>query len=431
MRVRFHHLLVVATLIGPMIAGLGTMRANAQGEVEPLKLGVLLPFTGDLSDFGPPMFNAAELAVSEINEAGGVNGQPIEIVQGDSATAPQQSVEEARRLIEIEGAHALVGPAASGTSQQVAESVTGPGSILEISPSGTSPALTTANDNDFFFRTTISDAAQGQVLAAVTQEQGFATACTMYLNSSYGQGLNDAFVASYEALGGQVTAQVPHEQEQATFTSEIATCTEAQPDVLVTISYPESLGVYLREALESGSVSNFIFSDGAKSPELFTELGWESFAGMHGTNPGAPETDQGAAFDEAYTAAYGAPPAIPYLRESYDAVYLIALAAEKTDSVDSVAMRDALRDLANEPGEVVNPGVEGWQAAVAALDAGTEINYEGAGGPVDLDAAGDVAKGTIVVWQIEGEAIVDVDRRDVDLTEGAASGSPVASPTGG
>ena len=400
--------------------------ARAQDEAGPLRIAVLFPFTGDLSDFGQPFLQAAELAVNEINAAGGVNGQPIELVQGDSATSPQQAVEEARRLIELEGVSAIVGPAGSGETLPVAESVTGPAGVLEITMSATSPALTIANDNDFLFRTTISDAAQGIVMADVAREQGYESACVLYVNNAYGQGLSDAFAQQFTAEGGTVTAQVPHEQEQASYASEIASCTEGDPDVLIAAAYPESGRVFLRELAESGDAPAVIFSDGLKSPEMFAELGWEVFEGNYGTAAGLFESEATAAFDQAWEDAYGEMPAVPYLREINDAIYLIALAAEQVDSNDPTAIRDALREVANAPGTVVGPGQEGWQAAVASIDAGEDVNYEGAAGSVDLDENGDVSKGAILIWQIQGEAIEDTDERTVDLGAEAAAATPVA-----
>jgi branched-chain amino acid transport system substrate-binding protein len=400
--------------------------ARAQDEAEPLRIAVLFPFTGDLSDFGQPFLQAAELAVNQINAAGGVNGQPIELVQGDSATSPQQAVEEARRLIELEGVSAIVGPAGSGETLPVAESVTGPAGVLEVTMSATSPALTIANDNDYLFRTVISDAAQGIVMADVAREQGFESACVLYVNNAYGQGLSEAFANRFTAEGGTVTAQVPHEQEQASYASEIASCLEGDPDVLVGAAYPESGRVFLRELVESGNAPGLIFSDGLQSPDMFAELGWEVFEGSYGTAAGAPETDTAATFEQAWEEAYGEIPAVPYLREINDAIYLIALAAEQAGSNDSTAIRDALREVASEPGTTVGPGEEGWQAAVASIDAGEDVNYEGAAGPVDLDENGDVSKGTIIVWQVQGEAIETTDSRDIDLSVVDAAATPVS-----
>lgn len=403
-------------LVLPAVISGGSGTARAQDEIAPLKIGALLPFTGDLSDFGQPMLDAMQLAVDEINGAGGVNGQPVELVQGDDGTAPQQAVEEARRLVDVEGVSAIVGPAASGVAQQVIETVTAPGHILQFSHSATSNALTPIEDNDFFFRTTIADSAQGKVMAEVAQSLGYQTACTIYINGPYGQGLSAVFTESFEALGGTVTAQVPHESVQGSFVTELGVCTEANPDVLVAISYPESMGVYLREAVEQDMVENFLFSDGGRSPDMFAELGWENFEGMKGTSAGAPSTSSGDAFDLAYEAAYGAVPSLPYLREGYDAIYLIALAAEVADSVDPTAMRDVLRDVANPEGEVVNPGVEGWTAALALIEAGTDVDYEGAAGSQNLDENGDVLTGTINIWEIQGEEVVVIESRDVDLS---------------
>lgn len=415
----------VAAVALPMTAGVLTGTAGAQ-DAEGLKIGTLFPFTGDLSDFGPNFFNAAELAVNQINEAGGVNGAPVELIRGDTATSPQQAVEEARRLIDIEGVDALVGPAGSGEALPTVESVTGPAGVVVVSPSATSPALTVANDNDTFFRTTISDAAQGVVMADLARERGYDSACVLYVNNAYGQGLSDAFAARFAAEGGTITAQVPHEQEQASYASELAACTEGDPDVLIGASYPESGGVYLRELVESGATPALILSDGLRSPQMFEELGADVFEGTLGTSAGSAESAASDAFVVAYEENYGELPPTPYLREVYDAVYLIALAAEAADSNEPTAIRDALRGVA-AGGDAIAPGAEGFASAIEALGAGGDINYEGAAGAVDFDEAGDVSKGTIAIWQVSGGTIEDIDTRAIDLEAGAGA-TPEATP---
>ena len=374
----------------------------------PLKIGILVPFTGALSDFGEPFANAAKLAVKEINAAGGVLGEDVELIEGDSGTEPVKAQEEARRLIDIEGVSAIVGAAASGVTLPVAESVAVPSEIVQISPASTSPALTAVDDNGFLFRTTISDAAQGVILARLTYEiLGFTSACTMYVNNAYGQGLSEQFAETFEELGGTVTAQVSHAtEEQITYLSELNKCVEGGPDALLAISYPEHAGVYLKEALEQDLIDTFVFCDGTKSDDQFEALGWENFEGMSGTAPGALESAARTAFTAAYEAEYGDKPPMPFMRESYDAVYVIALAAEKAGSTGAKAIRDAIADIANPPGEVVNPGVEGFTNALELIAAGTAINYQGAAGPIDFDANGDVLQGSIEVWDITAGAIV-------------------------
>jgi len=390
----------------------------------PLKIGLLLSYTGDLSDFGPAHEDAAMLAVKEINAAGGVLGEPIEVVKGDDATDPSQGVSEATRLINVEHVQVILGALASGVTLPVAESVTGPNNILQISEASTSPALSAANDNDFLFRTTISDAAQGVVLAKLASDEGLTSVCTMYINNAYGQGLSEIFAQNFEDAGGTVTAQVPHESEQATYASELDQCTSGNPEALAALAYPESGRVFLREAVEAGKVKTFLFCDGTKSADMFADLGWPTFDGMKGSAPSSLEVAAGSAFEAAYSAEYGSTPPLPFMREIYDAVYLVALAAEKAGSTDPTAIRDVLRDVANAPGETVNPGTEGYTAALDLLAAGTDINYEGAAGPVDLDDNGDVLIGAIETWHVDAaaedlvtDAVYKVDLQTGEVTK--------------
>jgi branched-chain amino acid transport system substrate-binding protein len=366
----------------------------------PLKIGALMSFTGDLGSFGQPIYNGAELAVTEINANGGVNGQPITLVKGDDATSPQQGVSEAQRLVNIEHVDAIVGALASGVSLQVAETVTGPGKILQISPASTSPGLTTANDSDFLFRTTISDAAQGIVLANLAKDEKLSTVCTLYVNSAYGKGLSNAFTAAFTAAGGTVTHEVPHEENATTYATELQQCAGA--DALAAIAYPASATTFLREAVEGNMFKHYLFVDGTKDPGMFTTLGYSSFDAQRGTAPSALPTDAATSFATRYKAAYGELPPKPFIKEAYDAVYLIALAAQKAQSNDPTKMRDALRSVANAPGTVINPGPAGWKAAVTALAAGTDINYEGATGPLEMDANGDPLVGAIEWWHVDG-----------------------------
>jgi|FLYL01.1.fsa_nt_gi ABC-type branched-subunit amino acid transport system substrate-binding protein len=398
------------------------------GDGEPLKIGVLVPYTGALANFGPEYENAARLAAKCINNAGGVNGGPIEIVTGDGATNPDQGVSEARRLIDVEGVVAIVGEAGSAVTLAIATSVTGPEGILQISPASTSPALTDANDNDFLFRTPISDAAQGLVLARlVSEDLGLTRVCTMYVNNAYGQGLNNSFKEAFEKAGGTVTAAVPHDDAQAaSYASQLEQCVEGDPEALVAISYPVGQAtVYLKEALERNLIDQFVFVDGTKDDDMFSQLGWENFDGMMGTAPGALQTEFGEEFDKAYEKEYGEAYQVPFVREAFDATVVIALAAAAAGTnTDSAAIRDALRDVANAPGTEYGPGIiespTDLAAALEAAAAGEDIDYSGASGSVDFDENGDVTFGAIEVWQVDAAAkeLKTVKRFSVDLATG-------------
>ncbi len=201
-----------------------TAVAGDTAPTDPPKIGMLLSFTGDLSNFAPPMFDASKLAALEINGAGGVFGQDIILADADTATAEATGIESARTLIDVEGVHAIVGALSSGVSGPIAESVTGPDSIPQMSPASTSNALTALNDNGFFFRCTIHDAGLAPVLAQLAFDLGFTSVCTFYVNTAYGQGLSDQFMGFFEALGGTVPNAVAHEQEQPTYVSLLQEC---------------------------------------------------------------------------------------------------------------------------------------------------------------------------------------------------------------
>ncbi|TMC00438.1 MAG: hypothetical protein E6J42_01025, partial [Chloroflexi bacterium] len=130
----------------------GSLKAASAAPTEPLKIGALLSFTGDLKDFGQPILDAMNLAADEINAGGGVWGSNIQIVKGDDGTAQEQGKTEATRLVNVEKVNAIVGALSSGVTIPVAENITGPAGVLQISPASTSEAVTSAKDNDFLFR---------------------------------------------------------------------------------------------------------------------------------------------------------------------------------------------------------------------------------------------------------------------------------------
>ncbi len=378
--------------------------------VTPLKIGQLNSFTGDLSDFGKAHRNCAQLAIDHINEAGGVLGTRVAIVSRDTATNPVQAVDSASALVSMNNVVAIVGALASSCTIAAAQSVAVPDGILQISAASTSPALTVLDDDDLLFRTTVSDAAQGVILARLARELGFDTASALYVNNAYGQGLAEAFEAAFEAEGGTVLELVPHEQVQPTYASELSRATAGDPDVLLALSYPESAQIYLREAIEGAYIDTFLLCDGTKSTDMNEAVGVEHLEGTYGTAAGTPITAIRQAFEDAYEEAFAVVPPLPYLDTTYDAVVLIALAAEKAGTTtDSEAIRDALRDIANPPGEVVGPGVDDIRRALELIQDGEDINYEGAGGSQDFDVNGDVSS-TIEIWKIENGEIVSTGR---------------------
>lgn len=300
-----------------------------------------------------------------------------------------------------------MGSLSSGVTLAVANSVTIPSQVVLMSPASTSPALTAVNDNDFLFRSTVSDAAQGVVLGRLARELGYNSASALYVNNAYGEGLASVFKESFEKAGGTVKALVPHESGQPSYVSELRRAIEGKPDVLLAISYPESAGVYLREALEGGYIRTFMFVDGTKAQTMFDGLGASKFEGMYGTAPGAAESDAGKVFRELFEERFGQLPTNPFIGETFDAFVLLALAIEKAGKTDGPSIRDALRDVANAPGEKVGPG--DMKRALDLIKDGKDIDYEGVAGSQEIDAKGDVLN-TIESWKIENGKITSTGR---------------------
>ena len=389
----------------PVVIPTPAMMMEPSGE--PIKIGSVLDFTGDLGAYGKPMRNAVDIAAELINDAGGVLGSPVRAVHKDGGTSAQVATDAANALVKTDGVPVIVGPLGSGFTIAVAQAVTIPNEVVQISPSATSPALSILEDSDFLYRTAVSDAAQGVVLARLARELGYETAGLLYVNNAYGEGLARVFTESFEEAGGTVTASVPQEPDQPSYVSELENATEGDPDVLVAMSYPVSAGVYLREAIEGDYIDNFMFVDGTKSQDMFDTLGAENFEGFYGTAPGAQESDSTAVFRILYEERFGELPTDPFLGETFDAFAIAALAIEKAGEYNGPAVRDAMREVANAPGIKVGPG--DFAKALDLIRRGEDIDYEGVAGSQNFDENGDVLN-TIEIWKIEGGAITSTGR---------------------
>ena len=292
----------------------------------------------------------------------------------------------------------------------VAEAKTIPAGTVIISPASTSPAISVLEDNDTVFRTTVSDAAQGAVLARLAIEKGYTHCSTLYVNNPYGSGLTEIFNTTFESMGGHCEAQVPHEQEQPSYKSEIdKAITDHEPDVVIAMSYPKSAAVYLRELIEGGYSGDFMFVDGTKNQEMFDELGAAQFEGMHGTAPGAADSDAKSTFSSLYEAKFGELPSNPFIGEGFDGAILLSLAMAKAaaDGNGYTIDGNSLRFVANAPGEQVGPG--DMKKAMDLLADGKDIDYVGVAGDQEIDANGDVSN-TIEIWSIEGGTITSSGR---------------------
>ena len=269
-----------------------------------------MPMTGDLQAYGEADVTGVQFAVKQINDAGGVNGEDVEVVVADTQTRPQAGVDAAQKLINVDGVHAIVGALSSGVTIPVARTVTSREGVAQISNASTSPTITGLDDSGSLYRTVPSDAFQGVALAKLVKEKGLSEVGVLYVNNDYGQGLADAFVEAFE---GNVKTPIAFEQGQASYRGELQRAKGINTQALVVIGYPESGSVILRQALEGGFFTRFVFTDGMKAPEIIERIGARILEGAFGTVPQSADTEGLRVFREAYTAAYGELPANPIM----------------------------------------------------------------------------------------------------------------------
>lgn len=378
----------------------------AAAQEEPFRVGVLLGLTGPIESLAADMSAAAQIAADEINRAGGVlGGRDLEIVLADN-TCIDASVARAaaERLVSSDGVSAIMGADCSGATMAVVSNVSIPNGVPTVSPASTSPALT-GYAPGLFYRTAPSDARQGTVLAEATHERGIEQIAITYTNNDYGAGLAQAFSDAFEALGGEVVMSAAHEDGRGDYSAEIGALAASGAEALLVIGYVDQGGIgIVRGAMDTGAFDRFVFADGMLHEALVEEFGG-ALDGSFGTIPGVV-TPGSKGFD-AIAAEAGLTGSGPYRGESYDAMALIALAAQAAGSSERDAIAARIPDVANAPGEPILPGE--LDRALEILASGGDVDYVGAT-DVELTEDGDAA-GRYREIEINGAALEVVSVR--------------------
>lgn len=372
--------LLLATAVGALMAGAVS--------AEEIKMGMSLGFTGPLESMAPGMASGAELAMKEVSDSGLLlDGSTVVPVQGDStctdAAAATATVE---RLITAEGVKGIVGGMCSGEAIASLQNVAVPNGVVMISPSATSPALSTIEDNGLFFRTSPSDARQGEVMAEIMMEKGIQNAAITYTNNDYGKGLADAFAAAFTAKGGTVTVNSAHDDGKADYSAEVAALAAAGGDALVVVGYVDQGGSgVVRAALDTGAFETFVFPDGMVGQALVDNFGAE-IDGSFGQNPAAEGEGREKFLAMAEEAGFDGTSA--YSAEAYDAAALMLLSMAAAKSSDPNVWKEKVMDVANEPGEKILPGE--LAKGLEILNGGGDIDYVGASS-IEMVGAGETA----------------------------------------
>ena len=257
-------------LMATTAAALLATNAYADAHSKDVKLGVIFGYTGPIESLTGIMAESAELAMQEVTDSGMLmDGATVTPSRADTGCVDNAlAVSSAERLI-AEGINGIVGAACSGVSGAILQNAALPNGMVMISPSSTSPGLSTMEDDGLFFRTAPSDARQGEVMAEVLMEEGIKEVAVTYTNNDYGKGLADAFQQAYEAAGGTITISAAHEDGKADYSAEVGALASAGGDRLVVAGYVDQGGSgVVRAAIDSGAFDTFHFPDGMIAANL-------------------------------------------------------------------------------------------------------------------------------------------------------------------
>jgi len=387
----------VETTEAPATTEAPTTTAAPAPASDPLILASLMPLSGDLASLGPGIALGAALAVEQINAAGGINGQPVQLIEGDSGCDGAVALTSLNDVI-AQGAQGVMGAACSGTSLAILDTAIA-AEVVMVSPSNTSPQFTKIDKKGFYARTAPSDLLQGDVLASLLVEDGVQTVSIISRADSYGRGLAEATAAAFEAAGGTVKTIVYHATDASEFTSEVTAVGKGGADAIVGILFPETGCGVLQPAFEQGLLDTpWYMTDGVKDAGLASLCGLgTALDGFKGTAPGSAAGEAKDAFEAAYAevSADGSPTFI-FAPQAYDAVMLMAISAA-ANGVTGPEIASGL--VAASSGGEKCIGV----ACIALAADGVDVDYVGASGEIELDAVGDPTAATYDIWTTEGD----------------------------
>ncbi|GGI85644.1 ABC transporter substrate-binding protein [Pseudarthrobacter scleromae] len=359
----------------------------------PLRIGSLLPTTGSLAFLGPPEIAGVNLGIDEVNKAGGVLGKPVEVIHRDSGDTKTDIATQSTSALLGQGVSAIIGAASSGVSKTVINQITGAG-VIQFSPANTSPDFTTWDDNGLYWRTAPSDVLQGKVLGNYMATCGAQTVGMIVLNDAYGTGLASNIKSAFEAAGGQVVAEELFNEGDSQFSSQVDKVIAAQPDAIALITFDQAKSIVPLMTGKGVKPTQMFLVDGNTS-DYSKDFQPGTLKGARGTIPGTFAQDE---FKKKLLAIDPALKDYSYAGESYDAVNLIALAAEAAQSTKGVDIAAKLKEV-SEGGEKCTS----YAACVTLIREGKDADYDGQSGPVTFSDAGDPTEAYIGIYEYQDD----------------------------
>lgn len=369
-----------------------------------LRIGVITNFTGSLASFGRSIYFATQLAAQEINAAGGVNGQKLQLIPKDDKLDKAVAQEAAQELLD-DGVVGIIGSLASSMTLAIAENVTIAAKIPLISSSSTSPKITDLNDDGSVWRTISSDAFQGQFLAGKVWARGIKKASIIYVDNAYGQGLANRFDEVFTELGGTITAKAGYtEGKTKDFGTQVTQILQGltDGDAVAIFGYEtDSAAITTEIAAHSRPDLSYWGCDGNYSLSFLKNANINVVRKMQGSTPQPSSGETYTRFAKAFEDEVHEAPT-QYTENAYDALYLMALAMIKAGNNTAQTILANLATVSTNDGDDTTIDPATFIEARTVFEAGGDIDFRGASGEVDFTAAGDVSS-NYLLWQVTAD----------------------------
>ncbi|APW97464.1 ABC transporter substrate-binding protein [Halobiforma lacisalsi AJ5] len=374
-----------------------------------IKLGILLPLSGPRSAVGEDILAAATLPIQQVRDDPDLEIE-IEYTEADTESDPVTAAQAAASLVD-DGYPMVTGPLDSDIVLQATQQVLIPYQITACSPAATTPTLTTLNDGGFVFRTALSDAVQGTVMADVAAtDRGVDTAATLYVNNDYGWQLSQAFERAFETThDGTITDHVPVDVTADSYDSAIDRLTESDPDLVIPAIYPEMARTLFTD-LDPDSTFDLLCTDAIRLGDLHERVDYP-LDGIRGIAPliDGPGIDT---FTDLYADAHTGDPDL-FEFYAYDATAVLLLANAYAGQNDGQAIQNAIHTVTSPGGEEITPETIADGIRLAAQ--GSAVEYRGAANETGFDDNGDPTDTTFEYWEFDSTAdtgITEIDRLD-------------------
>lgn len=373
-------MLIVGCTLAVTACGQGGGESAEKGGT--VKMGVLVPLTGELGSFGEPMRKSADLLVNQVNQKGGLpNDAKLESVVEDDGTNPEVASRAAKRMLGSGGVQAIVGPTSGPMVALVP--LAQRAQVPIISPYAGTVELNELG-GEFIYRTVASDAADGEAAAKFLLDKGAKNVAFVAQNEESTISPARVFEQEFKESGNSLVESVVFNAGQSSYQPVVEQVLAKDPEWIFCACGQQSGITLLKEANAAGYKGDWLVTADLVTPEVIEAVGADVMEGVYGeTATSDPSLPAYKDFAQAYKKKYGEDP-YPFAGNMYDAAMLVALGMVQSGSTEGAAVNDAIRDVANPPGEKVSS----YEDALAALKENKEVNYEGASGPVDMNESG-------------------------------------------